>query len=169
MGNVRKTGKGQTERKARDSAAGREGLDAAHAAAAKECATFETAEEFTRAADGYFAHCDGLGTLYGEAGLCLWLTTHNPKGRPVTERALREWYDGKHCPYLQEAVQLAYLRIREQIETDPRYQDKGGMTSKAIFLMKQPRLGGYTDKPDQKSDVTVTILHGATVDGSDFE
>lgn len=139
--------------------------DAAHDA----CTIFPTAEEFVAAADGYFSECDTRHTLYGEAGLCLYLSKHNAKGRTVTLRALRSWYDGDKCEHLQDAVQAVYLRIQAQIETDPRYQEKGGMTTKAIFLMKQARLGGYQDKTEQKTDTTVTIVHGSTMDGSDFE
>lgn len=142
--------------------------DAAHAAAAKESAVFETAEDFTRTANGYFDDCDEAGMLYSEAGLCLWLGAHNPKGRSVTLGTLRKWYDGETCKYLQGAVQLAYLRIQEQIETDPRYQDKGGMATKAIFLLKQTRFGGFTDKPEQQSSTTVNISFGKTMDSSDF-
>lgn len=138
--------------------------DAAHAA----CAVFETAAEFDAAAERYFAGCDATDTLYSEAGLCLALSRDNAKGKPVTLKTLRRWYDGEKCPYLQEAVQTAYLRIMEQIQTDPRYQEKGGMASKAIFLMKQSRLGGYTDKTETKAEATVTILHGTTMDQSDF-
>lgn len=139
--------------------------DAAHAA----CLAFPTAEDFVRAAEAYFAKCDADGQLYGEAGLCLALSRKSATGKPVTLKALRSWYDGEKCKHLQDAVQAAYLRIQDQIETDERYREKGGMATKAIFLLKQGRLGGYTDKAEQKNDVTVTILHGSTMDESDFE
>lgn len=139
--------------------------DAAHAAQS----IFETAEEFTEAAEGYFAECDKTMTLYDEAGLCLYLSKHNPKGRPVTLTRLRTWYDGDKAEYLQEAVQMAYLRIQEQIATDPRYREKGGMATKAIFLMKQSRFGGYTDKTEQKETAQVIINLGKTMDESDFK
>lgn len=138
--------------------------DQAHEA----CMAFPNAEAFTAAAEEYFADCDKRGILYGEAGLCVALSRHSATGKPVTVRALQSWWDGEKCPHLQDAVQLAYLRIQSQIETDPRYQEKGGMATKAIFLLKQKRLGGYTDKAEQKNDVTVTILHGNSMDQSDF-
>ena len=93
----------------------------------KSSAIFPTAEKFTRAAEDYFNHCDAQGIVYGEAGLCLALTQGNPKNRAVTLQTLRSWYDGKDCLWLQEAVQLAYLRIQSQIESDPRYQEKSGI------------------------------------------
>lgn len=139
--------------------------DAAHEA----CSIFLTAEAFTTAAKGYFAACDAAGVLYGEAGLALYLSRHNDKGRVVTLKTLRTWYDGNKCPYLQDAVQAAYMEIMAQIETDYRYREKGGMATKAIFLLKQARLGGYQDRVEQKTDATVTIVHGPTMDGSDFE
>ena len=136
--------------------------------AAVATCTFETAEEFNEAADKYFNECDAEDKLYSESGLCLGLTKYNRKGKNVTISALQDWYDGRRCEYLQEAVQMAYLRIQEQIETDPRYMEKGGMSTKAIFLMKQKRLGGRTDKTETKQDTVVHILHGEGVDASDF-
>ncbi len=139
--------------------------DAAH----KAVAVFETAEEFTEAANKYFDECDERGDLYGEAGLCLGLTKYNKKGRSVSLSTMQDWWDGRKAPYLQEAVQQAYLRIQAQIETDPRYQEKGGMATRSIFLQKQKRLGGYQDKLEEKRDTTIRIVHGDSMDASDFK
>ena len=130
-------------------------------------AIFPTAEAFREAADGYFADCDDCGRLYGEAGLCLWLSAHNRAGRRVTQETLRRWYDGERCAYLQEDVQMAYLRIQDQVETDPRYHNKA-MVTRAIFLQKQTRLGGYQDKIEEKSDTTVRIVFGDGVSAETF-
>lgn len=137
-------------------------------AAQEVCSVFATAEEFIEAADKYFDECDAEDKLYSESGLCLGLTKYNSKGKNVTLRTLQSWYDGERCEYLKEAVQMTYLRIQEQIETDPRYMEKGGMTTKAIFLMKQKRLGARQDKLETKQDTVVHILHGDNVDASDF-
>ena len=128
---------------------------------------FSTADEFRAAADAYFADCDDCGRLYGEAGLCLWLSSHNPAGRRVTQETLRRWYDGERCAYLQEDVQMAYLRIQDQVETDPRYHNKA-MVTRAIFLQKQTRLGGYQDKIEEKNDTTVRIVFGDGVSAETF-
>ena len=141
---------------------------AATEAAAKSHAVFETAEEFEAAANAYFDACDANGKLYGEAGLCLALSKGNRKGRTVTLGTLRKWYDGEKCEYLQDAVQRAYLRIQEQIETDPTYREKG-MVPRSIFLQKQTRLGGYQDRVETKSDATVKVIFGNGVDESDFK
>lgn len=143
--------------------------EAAHAAAVEAHAIFPTAEEFDEAADRYFDECDANGTLYGEAGLCLALSRYNANGKTVTLRSLRGWYDGDSCKWLQESVQKAYLRIQEQIETDPRYREKGGMATRAIFLQKQARFGGFQDRQETKNDSTVRILFGNGVDASDFK
>lgn len=135
----------------------------------KKTVVFATAEEFSKAAEGYFTHCDAQEDLYGEAGVCLWLSSHNPGGAIVTQQTLRSWYDGEACPWLRDAVRLAYLRIQHQIETDPRYQGKGGMTSKAVLLLKQSRLGGYADRPEQKGDAPVKVVFGENMEQSDFE
>ena len=134
----------------------------------KASAIFPTAEKFTRAAEEYFSACDAQGIVYGEAGLCLALSRANPKNRAVTLQTLRGWYDGKDCPWLQEAVQLAYLRIQSQIESDPRYQEKSGMITRGSYLQKQPRLGGYQDK-GERQETTVKIICGSTVEESDFQ
>lgn len=155
--------KGRDGRRDRDTAT--------HAAAAKERSVFETAQEFTAAADAYFGEADREGKLYGEAGLCLGLSRFNKKGRNVSVSTLRRWYDEglESCPGLQDAVQMAYLRIQEQIETHQAYMEKGGMITKAMFLLKQRRLGGYQDKQETKSDMNLNITFGKNMDKSDFE
>lgn len=138
--------------------------------AAKEVhAVFATAEEFTESANRYFDECDAQNLLYGEAGLCLALGRYNKDKRSVSLKTLRKWYDGESCAYLQDAVQQAYLRIQAQIESDARYREKGGMSSRAIFLQKQKRFGGYRDKDEVKLDTTVRVIHGDNMDASDFE
>lgn len=124
-------------------------------------ARFGSVVEFQTAADAYFDACDAAGKLYGEAGLCLALG--------VSLKCLRHWYDRDRRPELQEAVQRAYLRIQDQIETHPVYMEKGGMTSRAIFMLKQPRFAGYTDKVEARQDMTVNIKHGKDMNESDFK
>ena len=136
--------------------------------ATEERVIFETEEEFRTLAKGYFDECDEQHRLYGEAGLCLYLTKHNRKGRTVRLAQLQRWYDGERAPYLQDAVQEAYLRIQDQIESDPAYMEKG-MTTRAIFLSKQKRLGGYQDKVESKNETTVHIVHSDSVDAEDFK
>lgn len=131
-------------------------------------AVFPDAETFTQVANRYFDECDDRDELYGEAGLALYLSENNPKGRSVTLKTLRKWYDGDACPYLQDAVQLAYLKIQRQAESDPRYRDKA-MVTRGIFLQKQTRFGGYQDRVEQKNDTTVRIIHGDSMDESDFK
>ena len=161
-------GKRPAEKKRRSAEARRAQTAAAREKAREASCTFPTAEAFREAASAYFDECDRRGVLYGEGGLALWLGEHNEKQRPVTLTLLRRWYDGDSSPYLQDAVQMAYLRIQEQIETDARYREKG-MVTRGIFLQKQTRLGGYQDKIEQKNDTTVRIVHGDTVDESDFQ
>lgn len=132
-------------------------------------AIFPTAEGFRRAADRYFEEAAAGGAVYSEAGLCLGLSRHNPQGRAVTLRTLRSWYDGDSCRYLQEEVQLAYLRIQEQIDTDARYLEKSSMASRGMFLLKQPRFGGYQDKGESRQEATVRVVYGAGMDESDFK
>ena len=121
-------------------------------------------ERYTAAAlrercEAYFAQCDEAECLYGEAGLALSLQ--------VSLSTLRDWYDGRKCPALQEETQRAYLRIQSQLEASPAYMGKG-MVSKAVFLMKQPRLGGYQDRAETRQEMTVEVKMGGNMDRSDF-
>jgi len=124
---------------------------------------FETAEEFEELANAYFDFCDDEDRLYGEAGLALYLTAHNRKKRNVTLTALRDWYVGERSPHLQESVKMAYLRIQDQIDHDPRYQDKA-MATRGIFLQKQKWYGGYTDRPkDEAKELKVNVVMNGAV------
>ena len=120
-----------------------------------------TPKNVEKLVDGYFDSCDADGVLYGEAGLALALH--------ASMRALRSWYDGTDRPELQEVIQRAYLRIQNQIETSPAYREKGGMATKAIFLLKQPRFGGYQDRVEARSDITVNVKMGEGMDESCFK
>lgn len=132
-------------------------------AAAKlaESRKYYSAKELEQIANAYFEACDEKNVLYGEAGLAL--------GLGLTLRELREMYDGKRGEAFQTVIQRAYLCIQNQIETSPAYREKGGMATKAIFLLKQPRLGGYQDKIEARNDMTVNVKMGAGVDESDFK
>lgn len=121
---------------------------------------YATAEDLHAKCEEYFAKCDEECKLYGEAGLALHLD--------VTLNTLRQWYDGERCADLQDTVQKAYLRIQAQTESDPTYMAKG-MVTKAIFLMKQSRLGGYQDRIESKQDISVNVKMGENVDASDFK
>ena len=122
---------------------------------------FKDEAELRKACDKYFADCDRERILYGGAGLALALG--------VKLSTLRAWYDGTKCPDLSDEVQRAYLRIQDQIETNTAYMEKGGMTTKAIFLLKQRRFGGYQDRIEAKNDITVNVKMGDGVDESDFK
>lgn len=121
---------------------------------------YKTARALRKACDEYFSLCDAKEYLYGEAGLALHLG--------VKLGTLRDWYDGKNCPDLQEETQRAYLKIQSQLESDPTYMGRG-MVTKAIFLMKQARLGGYGDKTETRQDMTVHVKMGSGMDESDFK
>lgn len=143
-------------------------VEAATAAAAKEHAIFPEADEFERLADRYFDECDAEYKLYGEAGLALYLSDHNLAKRFVSVNTLRSWVDGVNCPHLQDAACRAYTRIQAQIESDPRYQEKG-MVTRSIFLQKQKRLGEYQDRIETKNDSTFRFTFGNGMDESDFK
>ena len=122
-------------------------------------ARFETADEFQKAVDAYFNECDMEGKLYSEVGMAVSLG--------VTLSCLDQWWRGTKCPYLQEPVRMAYLRIAEQICTDSRYNERQ-MVSYRIFLLKQEKLCGYQDKVEAKSDLNVSVKMGQNMEESDF-
>lgn len=121
---------------------------------------YATAADLQAKIDEYFRECDEKYALYGEAGLARFLG--------VILATLRKWYDGQDCPDLQETVQMAYLRIQEQVESDPRYQEKG-MVTRGIFLNKQARFGGYQDRIEARQDIAVNVRMGPNADESDFK
>ena len=120
---------------------------------------YANADELREAVNGYFADCDARHALYGEAGLALWLD--------VSLETLHSWCDGKYAVDLQPEIQRAYLKIQNQVETDPAYQDKS-LSARAIFLMKQMRYGGKVDKVEAKNDISVKVKMGKGMDSSDF-
>ena len=120
---------------------------------------FKTPEELKVACDGYFADCDARNALYGEAGLALWLG--------ISLRTLHSWCDGEYSVELRPVIEEAYLKIQNQVETDPKYLDKA-LSARAIFLMKQMRLGGKVDKVEAKQDIAVKVHMGDSMDSSDF-
>jgi len=121
--------------------------------------TYATVDELVTVIDKYFDDCDREHKLYNEAGLALALG--------VQLRTLVSWYEGERCPEFQDAVRFAYLRIQDQIESDPAYQDKS-MSTRAIFLLKQKRLGGKQDKIEAKQDIAVNVKMGSGMEESDF-
>ena len=135
------------------------------AAAAKEAELFgkfgfSSAAELEELIDGYFAACDEEKKLYGPAGLALALD--------LELEALMDLRAGKEGTELMRPVKRAFLRIQDQVETDSRYRDKGGMATRAIFALKQPWLGAYQDKIEAKQDLTVNVKMGPGMDESDF-
>lgn len=125
----------------------------------KELADWYTARIVRGRSEDYFSRCDKEGSLYGEAGLALALG--------VSLETLRNWYDGQERPDLTEEVRRSYLRIQSQLESSKAYVGNG-MASKAVFLLKQPRLGGYQEKADARHDLTVNLKMGKGMDESDF-
>ena len=52
-------------------------------------------------------------------------------------------------------VRRAMTRIAAQLESDPRWM--GSNSSKSVFLLRQKLYGGYSDKPEKPSRVTVEL------------
>lgn len=121
---------------------------------------FETAEELQAAVDAYFDKAEETGEIVSEQGLARHLG--------VTMTAMRQWYDGKRCEYLQETMQFAYDRMVETMMQLLRTCDKN-MVPFVIFMLKQIRFGGYQDRIDSKPDLTVNVKMGSGMEESDFK
>lgn len=134
----------------------------AAAKAAETCGRFGflSVEELEERIDAYFAGCDGEKKLYGPAGLALALDLELDD--------LMNLRAGKEGTELMRPIKRAFLRIQDQVETDPRYREKGGMATRAIFALKQPWLGAYQDKIEAKQKLTVNVKMGGGMDESDF-
>lgn len=117
--------------------------------------TWKNLQELEVAIDEYFDECDKQKEVYDEAGLALYLG--------VSLQTLQNWYDGVVKKDYQDAVRQAYLRIQHQVAVDPRYMDKA-LSTRAIFLLKQARLGGYQDKVEAKQEVNLRITGGKGID-----
>ena len=61
------------------------------------------------------------------------------------------------------AVRRAMTRIAAQLESDPRWM--GSNSSKSVFLLRQKLYGGYSDKPEKPSRVTVELRLAGLEDG----
>lgn len=111
------------------------------------------------AAEAFFQQRDEAEMPYGEAGLALALG--------VSRDELRLIYDGESQPELQEVVRWAYLRMQDQLESSPIFQ-KSTMATRAVTLLKQPRLGGFSDH-SEGGPVRLLVRLGHSFDESDLQ
>lgn len=123
--------------------------------------TIKDEKTLRKLCDEYFDQCDRDGILYDEAGLLLHLH--------VLEPTWNSWWEGTRCPDLMDETRRACMRIQHQLLTDSRWRTSGGLTSMAIFLLKQKRLGGYTDKVMANTQMNVNVKYGDGMDESDFK
>lgn len=154
------------------------------AAQAHKRQTIERIKAFLKDSEAYFDQQDAEGLAYSEAGLAnaLRWTVQRLQGYydyndgregEVVEAQVEAFEAGNEeiedprCVF-SYYVRLAYQRIQEQIDTSPIYQEKG-MVTRGIFLNKQKRLGGYQDKQETRSDISVNVTFGDGVDPSDFK
>ncbi len=66
-------------------------------------AKYATAEELQEKLDAYFAECEERGDVPEEFSLGVYLG--------VSLMTLDNWYNGRRCEYLQETIQMAYMRM----------------------------------------------------------
>lgn len=129
----------------------------AKAAGEKREDRFDTPEKLQALLDGYFAECERKNELPNEFSLGVYLG--------VTMQTLDQWYSGSRRPYLQETLQLAYMRMSSMWMDEARLNPKFAMP---IFLLKQKRFGGYQDKIEANAEVNVNVKMGAGMEASDF-
>ena len=87
---------------------------------------------------------------------------HYSSGETVT---LDNWYNGRRCEYLQETIQMAYMRMSAAAVQMAYRNPKAPMP---IFALKQKRYGGYQDKVEANAEVKVSVQMGKNMEASDF-
>lgn len=120
-------------------------------------AKYETAEALQEKIDAYFAKCEETGEVPEEFGLGVYLG--------VTVHTMDNWYSGISCPYLQDTVQMAYMRMSAAAVQMAYRNPKAPMP---IFALKQKRYGGYQDKVEANAEVKVSVQMGKNMEASDF-
>ncbi len=120
-------------------------------------AKYETAEELQEKLDAYFAECEERGDVPEEFSLGVYLG--------VSLMTLDNWYNGRRCEYLQETIQMAYMRMSAAAVQMAYRNPKAPMP---IFALKQKRYGGYQDKVEANAEVKVSVQMGKNMEASDF-
>lgn len=102
------------------------------------------AKKLGASVEEYFARRGEERALCSAADLAGWLGISIAELKALSER-----------PDTGPVVQRAMTRIAAQLESDPRWM--GSNCSKSVFLLRQKLYGGYSDKPEPPSRVTVTV------------
>lgn len=118
---------------------------------------YATAEELQEKIDAYFAECEANGDVPEEFGLGVYLG--------VSLMTLDNWYNGRRCEYLQDTIQMAYMRMSAAAVQMAYRNPKAPMP---IFALKQKRYGGYQDKVEANAEVKVSVQMGKNMEASDF-
>lgn len=118
---------------------------------------YATAEALQEKLDAYFAGCEATGNVPEEFSLGVYLG--------VSIETLDNWYSGRRCDYLQETIQMAYMRMSAAAVQMAYRNPKAPMP---IFALKQKRYGGYQDKVEAKAEVKVNVKMGENMEASDF-
>lgn len=118
---------------------------------------FETAEALQEKIDAYFEHCEVAGEVPEEFGMGVFLG--------VTVHTLDNWYSGITCPYLQDTVQMAYMRMSAAAVQMAYHNPKMPMP---LFALKQKRYGGYQDKVESNAKIEVNVKMGKNMEADDF-
>ena len=99
----------------------------------------------------YFREREAANALFSAADLAAFLR--------VSIDELRAMAD---APETAQIIRRAMTRIAAQLECDPRWM--GSNSSKSVFLLRQKLYGGYSDKPEKPSHVTVELRLAGTDD-----
>lgn len=129
------------------------------------------AKDIEKALEQYFREADDMGELYSEFGMA--------EALKVSVKELHRLHDGEYDPKdsdgnvtntdISDAVAYGYMRHAHQLVTDPRWNDRGGASSKSMFLLRQKRIAAYVDKLEVSGSHSVSIKFGSNVDKSCFE
>ena len=129
-------------------------------AAAEVHRKYQAPEALEAELAAYFKSVDAAGGIATEQGLANYLG--------VSVHSLRNWYDGERCEDLKEPTRKAYAQMADRFQQLILRGEKN-LVSFAIFMLKQPRFGGYRDRDDTKPETKINISFGANMDEKDFK
>ena len=88
----------------------------------------------------------------------------------VASSTLAKWRRGEAgiAKELQPVILKAYDRMADSILQLATTGNKN-YTNLVMFMLKQPQFGGYKDRYETKQETTVKIVHGESMDMSDFD
>lgn len=111
---------------------------------------YQSAYDFGKAVDDFFKDCKEKGVFPDEAGMYLFLGV-----RPVTVKRYCGDPDPVEAERFEEILENAKLQRESWLNQAMTANPKGSIGY--MSLLKQPKNGGYTDRPIDTTERSLTI------------